>query len=184
MGREVADEEADRQIGGYGRAQTADQDLAPDVFAVVAGKIRKLVDTGREDDRRREEKREAGGVLVIQTANEPCDHRDAGATDPGEQRERLRDSDDAGFLEVERRELATFFDIGATGGGVRTGKLAHLGASADALTTKEDQAVDREEYGGCERLGEDGAERVLEEKPGDAGRDGRDDEQPRQPLVG
>ena len=67
---------------------------------------------------------------------------------------------------------------------MRAGELAHLGAATDALAASEDEAVDREEHRGGKRLGEDGPERVLEEQPDYTRRDGRDDEQPGEALVG
>jgi hypothetical protein len=51
------------------------------------------------------------------------------------------------------------------------------------LASEQDQAVDRQEDGGGQGLGEERAKRVLEEQTGDAHGDGRRDNQPGQALV-
>src|SRR4051794_23045946 len=82
-------EETYRQVGGQPRDRDPDRDLAVDVRAGRAREGGELEDARREDDRGREQEGEAGGVLVVQAAPKPADHRHARAADPGEQREDL-----------------------------------------------------------------------------------------------
>ena len=59
----------------------ADGDLAVDVVPRGADEARELEHAGGEDDRRREQEREARGVLVGEPAPQAADHRDARAAD-------------------------------------------------------------------------------------------------------
>src|SRR5207342_296174 len=63
-GLEVADEEADRQVGGDGGDHHAEQDVAVDVCAGGTGQGGELEDAGREDGRGGQEEGEPGGVFV------------------------------------------------------------------------------------------------------------------------
>ena len=92
-GLEEADEEPDRDVGGDAGEEAADEGLAADAVAEGAEQVGELVDAGGEDDRRGQQEREAGGVLVVEAAGEAADHGDAGAADPGEQRGDLGDAD-------------------------------------------------------------------------------------------
>jgi hypothetical protein len=67
--------------------------------------------------------------------------------------------------------------------GGRGDRLVLTGA-AGALAGEQDEAVDEQEDGRRQRLGEDRAEDVLEREAGDAHRDRGDDDQPGQALVG
>ena len=110
-------------VGGEAGEDAADERLAADAVAEVAGEVGNLVDAGGEDDRRREQEREAGRVFVVEPADQAGDHRDAGATDAGEQRADLGDADRAGFFEVEGVESAAFLAF-AVGGRVFGDELA------------------------------------------------------------
>src|SRR4249920_2307705 len=68
-GLEVPGQESDRKVGGESGGDAA------------------------EDDRCREKEGESCGLLVVEASPEPGDHRDAGATDAGEQGEDLRAAD-------------------------------------------------------------------------------------------
>src|SRR4029077_6837439 len=74
---EVPDEIADREVRGDPGDDRADDDLAMDVVPGRAGEARELQHAGGEDDRRREQKREARGVLVGEAAPQAADHGDA-----------------------------------------------------------------------------------------------------------
>src|SRR5439155_18293201 len=89
LGLEVAQEEADGEVGGHPGDHDADRDLAVDVGAGVAEEARDLQHAGGEDHRRREQEGEARGVLVAEPADEPRDHRRAGAADAREERRDL-----------------------------------------------------------------------------------------------
>ena len=58
------------------------------------------------------------------------------------------------------------------------------GLAAEALAEEQEHAVDHEERGRRRGLGEDGPQEVLEHQAGDADRDGADDQEPGQALVG
>src|SRR5439155_1110896 len=83
-----------------------------------AGEVGNLVDAGREDDRGGEQEGEPRRVLVVEAAQQPGDHRDAGAADAGEQGADLGDADRARLLEVERVERTTLLLAGAAIGRV------------------------------------------------------------------
>jgi hypothetical protein len=57
-------------------------------------------------------------------------------------------------------------------------------AAAQSFPGVQDDAVDGEEDGGRDRLAEDGPECVFQQQAGDADRDGGQDDQPGEPLVG
>ena len=139
---------------------------------------------------RREQEREAGGILVVEPAPQPADHRDARAADAREQREDLQQADgeavavgDAGDAQVGRAAASTSSAergrrrrAAAAAAALRRapppatparGSAAPrrrrlLGAPARALAGEQDQAVDEQEDAGGERLGEDRPEGVLE----------------------
>ena len=66
----------------------------------------------------------------------------------------------------------------------RRRRLLLLGAPARPLAEQQDQAVDEQEDARGERLGEDRPEDVLEREARDPDRDGREDDEPGQALVG
>ena len=128
-------------------AIAAGQGLPADAVAEVAGEVGDLVDARGEDDRRREQEREAGRVLVVETAREAGDHRDARPADPREQRADLRDADEAGFLDVQRVGAPADLAL-AVRGRVRLDEAPDRGPPAEPLAEQQDQAVDGEEDGG------------------------------------
>src|SRR5262249_43683882 len=80
-GLEVAAEEADRQVGRDRRREHADDDLPVDVVARAAKDVGGLEHPRGEDRRGGEEEREVRRILVIETACETANERDAGARD-------------------------------------------------------------------------------------------------------
>src|SRR6478672_10174390 len=64
VGLEVLHEEAHRQVGGDGGAERAHQRRAAHAVTLVPGQLGQLEDRGGADDRRRQEEREPGRVLV------------------------------------------------------------------------------------------------------------------------
>ena len=58
---------------------------------------------GGEDDRRRQQEREACRVAVVEAARKTGAHRHAVAADPGDERGRLRHADDQRLAVLERR---------------------------------------------------------------------------------
>ena len=89
-----------------------------------------------------------------------------------------------GFLEVERVEAPALLATRCARCGCVATSFVDRGARRTQSPTSRISAVDREEDRGGERLREQGAQRVLEREAGEAGRDRRDDEQPRHALVG
>ena len=89
-----------RQSGDGG----ADEDLSVDVGTGRAGQGGQLEHAGGQDDRGGQQEGEAGGVAVGQAAGQAADHGDARAADPGEQGERLEETDDGGFAVVQGRQ--------------------------------------------------------------------------------
>ena len=67
-GLEEAHEEAHRDVRREAGEDAADERLAADPVAEVAGEVGQLVDAGGEDDRRREQEREACRVFVVEAA--------------------------------------------------------------------------------------------------------------------
>ena len=118
----------------------------------------------------RKEKRAA--VLVIQPAHKTCHHRDARATDAGEEGQHLGGPDYACFLDVEllsRVEVVLF--------------LPQLGAAPGELTAEEYEPVRDEEDRSGQRFREEYAQLVLEQEPRYARGDRRHDKQPSEALV-
>ena len=108
-----------------------------------AGEVADLEHARREDDRRREQEREAGRVLVGELREQARADRGAGAADPGQQREDLRGADQHGREQRERRDPG----VRALLGGARCGHAdpraagQHLGRRVEA------------DGGGLERVG-------------------------------
>ena len=61
--------------------------------------------------------------------------------------------------------------------------FSYQGATSGDLAAEEDETVDEKKYRSGERLSEKHPKFVLEEETCDAGRDGRDHEEPGEPLV-
>ncbi len=99
---EVADEEARREVRGDRGNDRTDERLTPNAVTEMPGEVGDLVDARAENDGRREQEREPGRVFVVETTHETADHRDAGATDAGEQRSDLREADEQRFPVGER----------------------------------------------------------------------------------
>src|SRR5580704_11090369 len=96
-GLEVAQQEADGQVGADAREQASGQDLAADAVAERPGQVGDLEGPGGEDDGGGEQEREPGGVLVGQAARQAPDHGDPGTADAGEQGEDLHGADEHGL---------------------------------------------------------------------------------------
>jgi hypothetical protein len=58
------------------------------------------------------------------------------------------------------------------------------GSAAQGFAGQQDESVDGEEDGRGQRFGEQGAEGVFQGQPGDADRDGSDDQEPGESFVG
>jgi hypothetical protein len=116
------------------------------------------------------------------------------AADPGEQGERLAETDDGGFTVVQsgqatrRRGVEVDGRVGRAGGKLRARCGCGVGlrgrSPAQGFTGQQDQSVDGEEDGRGQRFGEQGAEGVFQGQPGDADRDRGDDEKPGESFVG
>ena len=168
-----------------------------------------MENAGRQDHRRREQEREPGRVLAGQPAEHAGHHRDAVAADAREQSENLRGADQQGFEVVPLGQalvrfagrLRSLHPGRSLPGGVgrhRPGALAlprfplllKLGVGLlgplrpEALARVQDEPVDDQEDSRPDGLAEQHPELVIEEQPGQADRDRRDDQHPGQLLVG
>src|SRR5262245_53551955 len=182
-GLEVADQEPHRQVGGDTGDDHADDDLTVDVIPGGTGEGRELEHAGGQDDRRREQEGESGGVLVGQATGQPADHGGAGAADTREQRRNLPQPDVHPVAVAEAGQAVVRLDRGGdllTGSRPGSGRGVRLGPdllrgdrdpAAQAFAGQQDQAVDREEHGRRQRLGEDRAQRVVEHQAGEPDRD-------------
>src|SRR2546429_2637 len=88
---------------GKGRAAYAGESsvlprrgLAAHAVPLVADELRQLEDGRGADDRRREEEREPGRVLVREADDQAAAHRRARAREAGHERDRLRGADQEG----------------------------------------------------------------------------------------
>jgi hypothetical protein len=84
-GLEIADEEADGDDGRDRGAQGGDEGLGTDTVAQGSGDVGELEESGGQDDRSGQEEGEAGGVLVVETADEARRHADTVAAYAGDQ---------------------------------------------------------------------------------------------------
>src|SRR4051794_28019798 len=89
VGLEVAQEKPDREVRGHSRTQGADEGLAANAVALLAEQLRELQQARGADDRRREEEREARGLLIGEARDQATSHARAGARESGDQRQRL-----------------------------------------------------------------------------------------------
>src|SRR5262249_30231653 len=86
-------QEAHRKVGGQRRAERPDERLAADAVALAAEELGELERRGGADDRRREQEREAGRVLVREADEQAAAHGRSRARETRDQRERLRGAD-------------------------------------------------------------------------------------------
>ena len=110
----------------------------------------------------------------------PGAHRDAVAADARDQGGRLGRPDDKRLAVLQRVELAPALGVQP----LARRQFAHRGAAAEALGGEQHEAVDHQEDGGDFRLGGERAQLVLQCQPDDPRGNTRDDDQPRQSLVG
>src|SRR5664280_1408992 len=177
-GGEVTGQETHREVRGDARRDAPGEDLRADAVAVVAEQVGQLVDARGQDDRRREEEREAGRVFVVEATHESRHHRDSRAADARQERERLGEADRPRDPEPQVVEPA------AVRGRLPTPRChGTLRPAPNPLAAQQDHAIHDEEARGGERLREDHAQGMLEEHPRQPGRDGRDDQEPPQALV-
>src|SRR5438105_7029641 len=97
-------QEAHGRVGREAGDDGAHDGLTPHSVAEVTEEVRQLDETGPEDDRRSQQEREAGGVLMVEASGQAGDHGDARAADAGEQGADLRHADGDRLSEVERVE--------------------------------------------------------------------------------
>ena len=76
---EVAAQELDGEIRRDTGNDATDQHLTVNVSTTGTGEGRQLEDTGGEDHRRGKQKREAGGVFMVETTDQTSDERDTRA---------------------------------------------------------------------------------------------------------
>src|SRR5436305_6056716 len=91
---EEAHQEADREVGRDRGAERPDERLAAHAVPRAAEELGQLEDRGGADDRRREQEREAGGVLVREADEQTAAHRRARAREAGDQRQGLSGADE------------------------------------------------------------------------------------------
>src|SRR5580704_12692467 len=106
---------------------------------------------------------------MVESVHETGHHRDSTARNTGEQREDLRTADGEGTRGGEPFEL---LEPDMTSG-----------VATESLADQQDDAVDSEEDGRGERLGEEHAQFVLEQQTRDPNRYGRDGEHEQQSIV-
>src|SRR6478736_2789582 len=165
VGPHVVEEHPDREQPGQERRDQADEerrdaDVDP---RLAADELPELQQRGPGGHRRGHQEAEAGGGRPVQPGEPAGRDRDARRADAGDQRDRLRDAD------PERERERDIVDL------LRRGPEAVGQPQDDAA----DDERDRDDPGGADRLLED----VVEEEPGDGGRDRGRDEQPRELAV-
>ena len=173
---EVAHQEPHREVGGRGRAERGDERRAAHAVSVGAQEHRDLQHGRGADDRRREQEREPGRVLVREPDQEAAAHRRARAREARDERDRL------GGAHADRLPPAGALGDVAVAVGVAVG-LARCAPPQPLGAVEHDAVQDQEER---RRLGrrEHRLQLVLQQQPEDAGRDRADDDQPAQPAVG
>ena len=144
----------------------------------MAEQVRELDHTGREDDRRGQQKGKPRRVIVVEPPREAGAHRHAVAADARHERRRLRDAHDQRLAILERPEFARAVGLCA----LAQGKFPHLRLTAEALGREQDEAVDHQEDRRNLRLGRQRSQRVLEREADHPRRDRRRDDQPDQAL--
>src|SRR5579862_205654 len=170
---EVAHEESDREVRRHGRTERADEGGPADAVALRAGEVRELERRGGADDRRCEQEREPGRVLVREADEEAAAHGRAGTGEARDERDRLRRPDERRVAPADRPRDARVVV-----------RVRDRSAAAEDLGTEQDEAVAREEDGCVLRRAEERAELVLQRDSEDARRNRADDEQPTELRVG
>src|SRR5207302_3262467 len=117
--------------------------------------------------------------LIVESARQAYGHRNAVATDPGDQRRRLAEPNHRRLSVLERVEPPPAVVLHP----LAPRELPHLGAPPKTLGAQQDEPVDDEEDRSDRRLRGGGPSGVLERQPEDPHRDAGDDDQPRKPLC-
>ena len=188
---EVLRQEPDRQVGSDSGQDAADEDLAVDVPTERPEEVRQLEDARREDDRRRQQERGAGGVLVVQTAQQAGRHRHTAPADARRQCSDLSTADQDPPAErqvgecligVAQRRSPARHGICPTDGPRARGH-PHRSLSSKPFTHQQDQPVDRQEQTGGNRLGQHRSEGVFQQQTRDTDWDRGENQQPAESLC-
>ena len=158
-------------------ATQADERLAAHAVAEMPEQIGQLDEAGGEDDRRRQQEREAGRVAVVQAAREAGAHRHAVAADarrPARSTGPRRSRTPRGTRACPARAPPSGFAPS------RTASSRTCARRRKRSAREQHQAVDHQEDRRHLGLGGQRAQLVLKHEPEHARGDARDDDQPGQ----